>query len=293
MCGLVAVLLSRRTRTEEERGIIWSRFTRLLDWAQARGTDAAGVALIRDDARFEIAKQAGPARALLADPKLEKLRGGFDDGVVTLFGHARRITKGASSNSHNNHPIVIEPLDGVHGGAIGIHNGTIENDDMLFAKYGYPRSGEVDSEIIFHMIAEACHLETRRRHRLCGYIGELRGAMTFVCVLLDEPGRVYVYRGTEPLCSWHDKSTDVIFVCSLPGHMKRIAKSPGDVALFMRRRAYRYSTWPVSLLSKPDRDDIPEDESLVQELTFEQLRKIAETNRMWLMEEGAAWDEPQ
>jgi hypothetical protein len=64
-----------------------------------------------------------------------------------VIGHTRSQTKGDRKFNVNNHPIVA-------GNIIGVHNGMISNDDILFKKFEdkIQRAGQVDSEIIFRLI---------------------------------------------------------------------------------------------------------------------------------------------
>ena len=77
----------------------------------------------------------------------------------------RDFTKGHPEIEANNHPIR-------HGSVVGIHNGIIENDDALLARYRIERAEPqmtVDSEAIFALME-------RRRHDPRA-LSELRGAM--------------------------------------------------------------------------------------------------------------------
>ena len=56
--------------------------------------------------------------------------------TVCLLGHTRKPTKGDVGYPNNNHTKNI----------IGIHNGTILNDDVLFWGLSMHRNGAVDSE---------------------------------------------------------------------------------------------------------------------------------------------------
>ena len=56
----------------------------------------------------------------------------------------REFTKGVPGLNDNNHPIR-------YGRVVGVHNGHLDNDDELFARFGRPRSTPditVDSEAI-------------------------------------------------------------------------------------------------------------------------------------------------
>ena len=84
-------------------------------------------------------KLRGGASALL-----DELARPAGDAAQALI-HVRDFTKGHPEIAANNHPIR-------HGTVVGIHNGIIENDDELLARYGIERAEPqmtVDSEAIF------------------------------------------------------------------------------------------------------------------------------------------------
>ena len=156
--------LSDRDLSDHQRyRKVWAVYDRLMKLSTARGTDAAGAALIRRGGGFTLVKAPVPPDQLTQRAEYTRMASLMGEDSALLMGHARRITKGPASNPCNNHPILVDAVEGVHGRAVGIHNGTITNDDLLFAKYGYPRDGEVDSEVIFRLVAEACRFKTGKR----------------------------------------------------------------------------------------------------------------------------------
>lgn len=66
---------------------------------------------------------------------------------ATCIIHTRAATQGNPENNQNNHPILA-------GNIIGVHNGIIWNDDIVFNKNKdtFQRIAEVDSEIVFQLI---------------------------------------------------------------------------------------------------------------------------------------------
>src|SRR3546814_127002 len=65
----------------------------------------------------------------------------------TAILHTRFWTQGPPTDNYNNHPIRS-------GGYVGVHNGTVWNDDYLFSLVDTaPRRGKVDSEAIFALLA--------------------------------------------------------------------------------------------------------------------------------------------
>src|SRR4029079_13308166 len=98
--------------------------------------------------------------------------------------HVRDYTKGHSRVLANNHPIR-------HGAIVGIHNGTIDNDDEQFAADGHARAElcmPVDSELIFALAEQSRGRTAHALERLVGsmataWLDEGRGE------LLVAPGR--------------------------------------------------------------------------------------------------------
>jgi glucosamine--fructose-6-phosphate aminotransferase (isomerizing) len=131
----------------------------LLTGIAERGADAAGYAYRAAESRVAVHKQRSGATALL-----ERIR--VPEDVSQLLVHVRDHTKGHPSLAANNHPIR-------HGAVVGVHNGVIENDDDLFARYQINRAEPgmtVDSEIIF-ALAEVS------RGRTASVLEQLYGTM--------------------------------------------------------------------------------------------------------------------
>lgn len=107
-----------------------------------RGKDATGVAWQASSGPVELYKES------------RKVVHVFDRITVphearTVAVHVREYTKGTPALNENNHPIRW-------GDVVGVHNGSITNDDELFEQYGERRSSptiSVDSEAIMMLAA--------------------------------------------------------------------------------------------------------------------------------------------
>jgi amidophosphoribosyltransferase len=141
MCGLCGVIVGRkRHRQPDELATISSAFTRLLVLNEARGTDAAGVAVVRRNGTCSVLKSPGPARRLIQDSHYGQMVR-LDGDVTVILGHTRHKTRDSARNNRNNHPLLA-------GGICGTHNGHITNADELTEKYRLDRRAEVDSEVL-------------------------------------------------------------------------------------------------------------------------------------------------
>ncbi len=168
MCGLAGVLIGDKPNREVLEKIK-DVFIRNLLANEERGKEATGVAVLNSDGTFFVEKAPLRASAFVQTKAfLDFMEKKLNEDSVILLGHTRRPTKGSPDNNHNNHPIVV-------GNTVGIHNGTITNDDEIFLRKDRRRDrkrkriGSVDSEAIFIIIDEIAPAQP-----LKGYIQEIK-----------------------------------------------------------------------------------------------------------------------
>ena len=161
MCGIAGYSLSPKTQIDRT---VLARA--LLAGIAERGGDAAGFAHRGQSGAVTVHKQRTGASELVELIDVPR-------SATQLLVHVRDFTKGHPSFGANNHPIR-------HGAVVGIHNGTIVNDDELFARNAIERATPemtVDSEIIFA-------LAERSRGRTARALEQLVGSMA--AAWLDE-----------------------------------------------------------------------------------------------------------
>ncbi len=151
MCGLTGVLIGEGQNWQSMEKIK-NVFTASLVANEERGRLATGVACVNREGIISIDKEPVPASDFVRNRRYEAfMEHGISTGTHILLGHTRRPTKGTIHNSNNNHPIVV-------GNIVGIHNGTITNDDEIFLALDRrkdirrKRVGSVDSEVIFTLM---------------------------------------------------------------------------------------------------------------------------------------------
>ena len=115
MCGIAGYSLSPDSRVDRTLAA-----QALLAGIAERGGDAVGYAWRERGGRIVIEKQRTGASALL-----ERLAIG--DRASEALLHVRDHTKGHPAVAANNHPVR-------HRSVIGVHNGTIENDEAILAR---------------------------------------------------------------------------------------------------------------------------------------------------------------
>jgi glucosamine 6-phosphate synthetase-like amidotransferase/phosphosugar isomerase protein len=209
MCGLTGALLYPRKRTAEEWQDIIDITTANLVFNEERGRDAAGIAVIRVDGGCRIFKQPVSASTLCEMPGYRALISSVDDRTVCILGHTRMPTKGSRWRNVNNHPLRA-------GHVVGVHNGVITNDDALFERRGFPRAGEVDSEIIFRLLdavgpeaPDKVYTDMMRRQ-----VDALEGTFASLSVDLRRPTVMMALKHLRPLCLHYHAQWDTLFFSS-------------------------------------------------------------------------------
>lgn len=148
----------------------------LLAGIAERGADAVGYAHRAGEGSVDVTKLLGGASALLDEIDVPA-------SASEALIHVRDYTKGHPEIQANNHPIR-------HGSVVGIHNGVIENDDALLARYGLERAEPqmtVDSEAIFAL------MELRRHDPRT--LSEMRGAMAAAWLDERDDSTLFLARG--------------------------------------------------------------------------------------------------
>lgn len=210
MCGLVCTLLSPKKCSNWERDQIWDIFTKNLVQNEQRGREATGIGIIQNDGTRRVWKLPVPASEFIqTEDYLQFARKAFGPETFCLLGHTRKPTKGDVGYSNNNHPILTKNI-------IGIHNGTILNDDVLFWGLSLPREGNVDSEAIFALLetipqslnGEKYYDEINKRVMI------LKGQMTTLSLDIRRPGELLVIKRDMPFSMHYEKAFDALFFSS-------------------------------------------------------------------------------
>ena len=189
MCGIAGYSLGASSTIDRTHAA-----QALLAAIAERGADAVGYAHRSPHGPVVIHKQRSGASAVL-----EHIAVPADARQVLL--HVRDYTKGHPRIAANNHPVR-------HGSVVGIHNGTVTNDDELMAGYGFHRAAPgmtVDSEVIF-AVAEATGSNAR-------HFEDFRGSMAAAWLDEHRPKLLYLARGTgRPL--WVGTTRREVFFAS-------------------------------------------------------------------------------
>jgi len=162
-------------------------FITLFKACAINGTDASGIAVLIDDKIYTY-KNNVAAETLIHEKEVLDIFGAIRLGTKTkaILGHTRAQTKGTASNNFNNHPIVA-------GKTIGIHNGVITNDDLIFNINNLPRHGTVDSEVIFRLINDYLDKGESFIDSVKFTVKRLTGSMSCAFVYADNPRYIVLF----------------------------------------------------------------------------------------------------
>ncbi len=226
MCGIATISIGRRSRGRIPYPLLRKLTRELLYELQPRGMDASGIAVINDlDSGVNSLVFKKPLRPhrFVVRPKFDEVLNQIGPQTNFIMLHARAGTAGTSSNNFNNHPIVARPI-------IGIHNGTLFNDDRLFKKFKtcIPREGTVDSEVIFRLY----HYFTDKRglspkQAMAATSEELAGAYTGAMVDSRYPHRMIMFKFQRSLSLLRLIHYDIVITISEVGFYDNARKRLG------------------------------------------------------------------
>lgn len=205
MCGIVGALAFGKLNKKDEavrQNIMRFFTTELLINTEARGKDATGAAVLFDDGNFIGTKRGDKVSEFLSKFGENKdTYGGFlkvwrehDRPVKVYLGHCRAGTGGGKEDNVNNHPIKV-------GNLVGIHNGTIKNDDEIIKNLGCKRDGKVDSEAIFRLFEYYTNngKEPFTMKMLQEIVDRLDGQFAVTLFNADNPYQMPVFRDGRPV----------------------------------------------------------------------------------------------
>jgi predicted glutamine amidotransferase len=187
MCGIFGLInYSETFLSQFQAKMMHKAVSGLLTESEVRGHDAAGLAVLTDK-RLSLFKNNLEASRLVMTSKYSAIVKEMNrtDRFKAMIGHTRLKTKGHQRFNINNHPILANRI-------VGVHNGYIHNDDILFRKYDgdIERKGEVDSEIIFRLIDLHRRNDKTLVESVQATCDEIDGS--YACAFLDAEAPDYV-----------------------------------------------------------------------------------------------------
>lgn len=209
MCGIATIALGRRSRGRIPYPLLRNLCRELLIELQTRGIDAAGIAVINEGAPSRVFKKPLRPERLVVRPKFDETLELIGPHTNFVMLHSRAATAGVTENNFNNHPIIIEPI-------VGIHNGTLYNNDRLFSAFSedFEQEGSVDSEIIFKLYLHYVDQGLSPKQTMATVGNLLWGAFTGALVDMRNPSQMVMFKNDRSLCVFRFPHYDMIITVS-------------------------------------------------------------------------------
>lgn len=154
--------------------------------AEVRGTDATGIAYVRDGSMVTYKKPKPSHKVKLFFPR----------GTRSVIGHTRFTTQGSEKRNCNNHP--FEGHCGKEAFALA-HNGVLYNDRELRREQHLPTTPiETDSYIAVQLLEQGQQLDTENIKRMAGLVEG-----SFVFTILRNDNTLFLVKGNNPLALYH------------------------------------------------------------------------------------------
>ena len=167
-------------------------------WAglASRGRMASGFAIVGENGRYEVVKEALSSSIMANELKSEIPK----TGIKTMLFHTRFATQGAIEDNGNNHPINEHDI-------VMTHNGVLYNDDFVFSDLDVERVNEVDSEAI----------NAALRYGSTKYLADkVRGSMSIAWFWNTAPDIVYLFtNGGNPLVIARTEGGNIVWASGL------------------------------------------------------------------------------
>lgn len=211
MCGIATISIGRRHRDRIPYEKLRSLVRELMVELQPRGMDASGIAVVNAPGKKPSSVYKMPLRPdrLVVRPAFKDSLARIDQDTNFVLLHARAATVSGNENNYNNHPILIPDF-------VGIHNGTLYNEDRLFKEFekDFPREGKVDSEIIFRLFSHFTSKGLSPKEALEETTERLSGAFTGAVVDWRKPHEMVMFKHDRSLCLVRIPYYDIVIAVS-------------------------------------------------------------------------------
>ena len=175
--------------------------------SEERGTDASGIAYVRDG-EIVIYKKPGPAH----DNDFY-----FPPDTKILTGHNRMTTHGNAEFNCNNHPFEGKTADG-HFALC--HNGVLYNYSYVKMAEKLPQTKiETDTYVAVQLIEKYGRLNFSTVAQMCETLEEL-----FLFTILGDDNSLYIAKGGNPICLLHFERLGLYLYTSTGSIMKEVLK---------------------------------------------------------------------
>ncbi len=188
MCGIATISIGRSSRGRIPYEKLRGMTQELLVELSSRGRDASGIAVVNENDCFVFKKPLRPER-LVVRQRFQDILSKIGPETNFIMMHSRQASVGGNEDNYNNHPIIADPI-------IGIHNGTLYNDSQLFRLFRdhFRAEGDVDSEVIFRMLNMYLEKGLAPKQAMQMVSKQLVGAFTGAAIDLRHTNRMLMFK---------------------------------------------------------------------------------------------------
>jgi glucosamine 6-phosphate synthetase-like amidotransferase/phosphosugar isomerase protein len=232
MCSICGIAFQKDNNIYDSM-MVRKILSNLLVNCQARGSQATGVAFASDK-NIVVVKNNVSAKKFVETrefrracmrylylPEFSRENMPVEESLpIQVIGHCRAPTKGTPLNNANNHPIVTSSL-------VGVHNGSISNDDALFKEFDreIERDAEVDSEVIFKLIEGLVKESNDPTAAIQATAEAMRGSFACAMILASNPYLLYIFRNNQmPVSIMHYPKIGMIIFASMKRFIEEAVK---------------------------------------------------------------------
>lgn len=200
MCALFGIINYKHLVSKKQLKVLVNR---LAVASEVRGTDASGIAYVRNG-KLVIYKKPLPAH---------KMSFRIPSDTTIMMGHTRMTTQGSAEFNDNNHPFMGTTEDGTFALC---HNGILYNDKELSHSEKLPKTPiQTDSYVAVQLIEKAGYLDFDSIARMSE---KVKGS--FVFTILSNDNTLYLVKDDNPICLLHFKELGLYVYASTPNIMK-------------------------------------------------------------------------
>lgn len=215
MCGLCGIVIGNKARrSTAEIDALADTFIRLLLGSEHRGPYATGVAWVKRNGTMQVTKKPLPACSFIQSEAFIEWLLGVDQQVLYLMGHTRWPSRGSVLNPKNNHPLVLPIVDksllldkdavaATNCSSLGqvalTHNGTITDHTYHLKQMGFPRTTQVDSELLARIAQQHSGQDGLNLDAFLADLAPLGGSMSLALMATTRPEEIILIKGNMPL----------------------------------------------------------------------------------------------
>lgn len=222
MCGIFGILTSESS--DRSSFFIEDVIKNLFLLSESRGKEASGL-IVRTENSIQVLKEPIPASELIKSKPFNNIFISLPQGNrygSAFMGHSRLVTNGKCELNTNNQPVIKD-------GAVGIHNGIIVNDHLLWKSFpDLEKKFDVDTEVLLSLLQHFRNNGFSLVQAAKNTYGLIEGSAS-IAVTFDNINSVLLATNTGSLYSAKSRKGDIIAFASEKFILKQLFQRYADL----------------------------------------------------------------